>query len=312
VEVAPLIHGPDLYLATTDRRIHRLAVESGEKAWKKKIDGVVSGLPWISGNHLYAATARPDGSVYLMNLDTKKVVWRTPVGDAAGGVVAFEDMALAATQDGKVYGLSTHDGRPIWVTNLETLVWGSATLDTTRALLLVPGRTGKLFGVDARSGEKRWVADLGKPLAGANGGPDGIAAISIQGDLYFVNGETGALEWSKPLAAPMSAAPVIAGDQILVAMLDGVVAAFRAGNGSPTWRKDLGGPFRTEPAVSGNQVALTAPSGQVWVLDLETGDVLGTTRHPETVLVSPVPAPGGWVVAGERGLVIAYRWNGSA
>ena len=61
--------------------------------------------------------------------------------------------------------------------------------------------------------------------------------------------------------------------------------------------------------MAGDEIAVAAASGQVWVLDLSTGEIKGTTRHPEPVLVSPVHSAVGWIVAGEKGLVTAYRWE---
>lgn len=310
VEVNPLVVGPDIFVASTDRRLHQLETSTGKRVWRKRLEGPLAGLPMVRGDSLFAATGRPDGSVYTVDLARRKVNWRRPVGDAAGGAVYFQGTILLATREGQVFGLSPSDGRSIWVTNLEAPIWGYPVFDSTRALLLLPARNGKLFAVDARSGEKRWVAELERPLAGVAVSADGIAAVSIKGDISFLDGLNGNVLWTSLAKTTVSSPPVIAGDLVIVAGLDGTVTAFRRGNGSPAWKKSLGGPFRSEPAVRGDRMVAAAASGQVWLLDRLTGEVLGSTRHPQTIIVSPVPTSTGWVVAGEHGLLVAYRWGG--
>lgn len=312
VEVPPLVDAGKLYVATTDRRLHSIDSDTGKRIWRERLNGSLAALPVLERGDLYAATNYPDGSVYRVNVQKRKVLWKNQVGEAAGSAVFFEGAVLVTTKSGKVYGLSPADGQPIWVTNLESSTWGEAELNPGRALFLVPSRSGILFGVDARSGEKRWTAELDEPLVGVASDRDGVAAVAVSGMLFYMNIGNGQLLWKKPLGLKASSSPLLTDSLIVIAGLDGIVLALDRDQGREAWRRDLKGPFRSRPALKGDCIVAAAASGLVWALDLPAGRVTGRVRHPEPVLVPPVATDAGWVVAGERGLLVSYEWGAGA
>ncbi len=306
IEVPLLFEAGALYVATTDRRIVQYDPDTGRRRWRKRIDGSATGSLTLHDGTLFAGTSVPDGSAYMFDLGKKKVRWRHEVGEVTGSAFFFEGAVLLATRDGRVFGLSPHEGRPIWVTNLNADVWGPPVLDRENALFLVPGRNGEVFAVDARSGEKRWSADVGSALCGIAALGKRVAAASVDGRLDFLDAVTGNRLWKAELGMRVTSRPEWSGSRIVMAGLDGSVAAVDTADGSTAWRVALGGPFRATAAGDGAVVAVAAASGLVWVLRAETGEVVARVRHPETVSVPPVPAGGLWIVAGDRGRIVAY------
>lgn len=309
IETTPLLTGGDsLFVATTDRRIQLLRASTGERVWRKRIGGTLTGAPEVSHDNLVAATLLPDAAIYRLDLAERKFVWRRELGEAVGRVRLFESTLLVPTRDGRVHGLAPTDGRTIWVTNLETIVSGDPALVADRALLLVPGRNGQLSGVDARSGEKRWVVDLKEPLLGVAADSGLVVATGIRGGVYALDPVGGRGLWSVETRAPLSAAPVLADGRVFLATLDGQVLAWDRVDGTPLWRRTLGGPFRGGPVVAGETALLTAASGQSWLLRTADGTPLLAWRHGEPVLGEPVSiGDGRWLVAGERGLLALSR-----
>lgn len=309
IDVAPRAAHGALWVATTDRRFQRWDGATGHREWKKRLNGSLAGRPHILGLIGFAATELPDGAVYGLDLVKKKPRWRVTVGDPVSEAVFFEGAVLVATTEGLVYGLSPADGKSIWVTNVGTRVWGRAHFDSTHALMLVPGRNGRLHAVDARSGEQRWGTDLGRPLDSATSAGDVVVVSGSDSTLTGLDLASGNRLWIAPIGFPIGGPPTALGDAIVVAGRDGAVGAVDARTGAPRWRVDLGGPFTAPPAAHGGSIVLASTSGLVWRLDAATGRVLGEFRHPEPVRVAPVPVGGLWIVAGERGRLVACRWE---
>lgn len=311
IEVAPAVVESLLYVTGTDRRIQVWEAGSGKRLWRKRLDGALSAAPAVEGDVIYAATSQPDGTVYALRLDDRKILWRTRLGECAGDPVLFEGALLVATADGKVYGLSPADGRSIWATNLESRVWGRPLFARERALMLVPARNGRLYAVDGRSGERRWVAELGDPLLGVAIGADRAIATSVAGRVYAVDLTSGNVLWNRSIGMMPGSAPCVTGDSIYVAGPEGRLLALTAAAGDSLWSRSLGGPFPTPPVVSGEALLLASSGGLVWWLDRRTGEVLGEYQHPEGVRVTPLRWRDLWIVAGERGRTAACRWEGS-
>lgn len=309
LESRPALVGNRLFVAVTDRRLQLYDAGTGARLWRKRLDGPLAVRPDPVGEAIFVASAQPDGSVYALRADNRKVVWRARIGEAVSDPVLFEGALLVVTDDGKVYGLSPADGRVIWMTNLESRVWCRPDFHPGRALLVVAARNGRLYGVDGRSGERRWMAELGPPLTGVAIGADRALVTAVDRSLFAVDLASGNRLWRRALPLTPGAAPAVSGDSLWVAGLDGRVMAMTAAQGDPLWIRDLGGPFPTPPAVTERSLVLAAGGGLVWRLDRRTGQPLGEFLHPESIRITPVPAGNVWIVMGERGRMVACRWE---
>lgn len=309
IDVAPRSAHGALWVATTDRRFQRWNPATGNREWRKRLNGSLAGGPHILGQIGFAATVQPDGAVYGLDLVKKKPEWRVSVGEPVSDAVFFEGAVLVATSEGQVFGLSPADGRAIWVMTVGTRVWGRAHFDSTRALVVVPGLDGRLHAVDGRSGEMRWVSDIGTPLGDVTSTGAVFVVAGADSTLTGIDPASGNRLWVAPMGFTIGAGPTPHGDAVYVVGRDGAVGALRADTGAPLWRVDLGGPFVAPPAVDARSLVLASTSGLVWRLDPATGRVLGEFRHPEPVRVAAVPVGDLWIIAGERGRLIGCRWE---
>lgn len=308
IDVTPTWVQDELIVSTTDRQFQMLRPDSGEREWRKRLEGSLVGRSFVIGRMAFAATSLPDGGVYGFDLAKKKIHWRVTVGEPVGEPTFFEGAVLVGTQDGAVYGLSPTDGRTIWVTNIESQVWGCSWFDPTRAILFMPGRSGRLAAIDGRSGERRWTMELDQPLGNASGDAARLLVVAGDSTLIALDPENGTRLWMRTLEFPIRAAATPVLDRIIVAGLDGHLVALDAASGETNWSLRLGGPFVSPPAVSDSMIVIGSPSGLVWLIDTRSGRVRGQFRHDEPVLVTPVVDKDLWIVAGERGLLMACRW----
>ncbi|MCA9858336.1 MAG: PQQ-binding-like beta-propeller repeat protein [Thermomicrobiales bacterium] len=100
--------------------------------------------------------------------------------------------------------VDAHTGAELWrhdppVTDPVTSFWGQPAI--ANGLLIMPTRTGLLVGLDARSGEERWIFDVqGQTLDCRLAIADGVAYISDSASVNAVEvGNTAEWLWKSPL-----------------------------------------------------------------------------------------------------------------
>ena len=251
----------------------------------------------------------PDGGVYLAGLDgsmsafgapgaprwkrqfdgslaTTPALWR----DAMGAVLGVGD------DDGRVFGLEAASGKTLWSAVALGPV-GDAVV-ATREGFLVPTLSGSvarggLICVAARSGQVLWrfpgaddldAAGAASPLFDA--APNQVFWSNDEGAVYCLDASTGRKIWKSfaaplradsPFAVMLRAAPVLAGDNIIVGGNDGAVRALNARTGQAGWITSLDGPLATlSPVLANGKTAILAATatGQFALLDALSGAVL--------------------------------------
>ncbi|MEZ4406044.1 MAG: VIT domain-containing protein [Polyangiales bacterium] len=104
--------------------------------------------------------------------------------------------------------------------------------------------------------------------------------------------------------------PAFADGRVYTAMGDAVVAR-DAATGAEVWRKrnPLGGSVRgvTSPAVVGSQLVVGTRGGDVFGLDIDTGETTWAWRVGEPILFQPAVAEGWVYVATQRGKVVGFE-----
>ncbi|WP_406699924.1 PQQ-binding-like beta-propeller repeat protein [Singulisphaera sp. Ch08] len=133
------------------------------------------------------------------------------------------------------------------------------------------------------------------------------------GYVYGIKGETGAPIWQVPvgLSSPFSPLAISGGTTVLAfdSRHDELVK-LNAKTGELIWRQGLGGPIDDPPLVLGNQVIQAAPDGNVYVLDLVSGELRATYRLGLPLTRSPISDESGqylYVLANQDCLFVLKR-----
>lgn len=111
-----------------------------------------------------------------------------------------------------------------------------------------------------------------------------------------------AVRWAVPISSGPAAPPVIAGDQIFVVLLSGIVAAHRMADGAEAWHVEL----RTDQpvAVEGPRVFVAAGE-MIHALDAAGGSVLW--RAASGAVTAPLVAQNGWLIVASASGLTAFR-----
>ncbi len=204
-------------------RIWRSDEEHGE------YEGWLRASPALAGGVAYAALGyeprRTHTGVTAFDVRTGAQAFHRAGGDRSGEGLSF-DTAHAIVAEGLVW--------------IPAVRYGDG--DDRR-----PGN--RIVGLDPRSGETRWVFELGSPAAAQTG------AVAVSGGtvyfagsagtdpierLYAVDVGTRRPRWSVPLPAGRVGSPVLAGGMVHLADRKGTVSAFDVRDGALVWTAETG------------------------------------------------------------------------
>jgi outer membrane protein assembly factor BamB len=127
-------------------------------------------------------------------------------------------------------------------------------------VLYAAARDGKVRAIDAANGRTRWQTDTKLELSAGPGAGNGLVVVGTN------DGE-------------ILAAPLVAGDRVVVRSVDGRMRALLASDGSEAWmvedivpRLSLRG--TAPPVLAGSTVICGFDSGKVMAVTLESGEIL--------------------------------------
>jgi outer membrane protein assembly factor BamB len=203
---------------------------------------------------------------------------------------------------------------PVWVFEGDAPLWpGGAFAD---GVVYAGSDGGRLYALDARTGERRWSFQAGGPIRTRVAVSKG--AVSFQADdgvLYQVDATTGDERWqARIVEAPIERVPlgdpksrydsfgsdaVVAEGRLFVGTHDGRVLALDRARGERIWSFATGGSVLAAPAVDSGRVYVGSYDGAVYALDAATG-ALVWKRDTKGAIVSTPAVAGEHLVVGNR------------
>jgi outer membrane protein assembly factor BamB len=249
------------------------------------------------------------GGLYCLDIRTGTTVWRFEVDDPVGSVPLYDEnrkYVYFGADDGRFYALHARSGRLIW--SLDTgaeIRKGSLMYNNT---LYIVSADNTIFALDPDSGEIVWQYRR-PPLKGFSaaghsglliGGGKLITGFS-DGYIVALDATGGAVVWSSDLAAEIEtgvetgevklsdvdATPVIVGDILVAASVDGGIRGLNVETGNVIW---------TNPALI-SVTGLAASNGTVYAarsafgisaIDPKTGKEQWSKRFRSGMLADPV------------------------
>jgi outer membrane protein assembly factor BamB len=142
-----------------------------------------------------------------------------------------------------------------------------------------------LFGLDAKTGEKKWRTPLtlnpwGGPsvlgdvavVTGSNIGYDIKSLKGAKGSIAAFDIATGKEKWNKPVQGGVVSCAALADGAAVVTATDGKVRAFDLATGDRRWIYDAKTPLFAPPAIAGDLVYVGDLNGVVHAVGLKDGN----------------------------------------
>jgi outer membrane protein assembly factor BamB len=270
--------------------------------------GGFSFRPDSEGGRIYAAAA--DGSITILDETSGRVARRVETKKPfSGGVEVGEGKIVAGTSKGEVVALDT-DGKLVWTTSVagEIIAPPSVAAKT----VLVRTADGRVFGLSADDGKRKWVFQRPTPAlllrteAGVQAIGRDVLAGFPNGKLVALDVEDGKLTWEVSVTQPrgttelerisdIAGLPVIDGGTVCAAAYQSKVACIDIQSRNMLWSREISS---SRALVSdARHLYVVDDSGAVHALDKASGaSVWKQDKLLHRKLTSPVLFEGMLVV----------------
>ena len=238
--------------------------------------------PAVRNDVIYAAS--PDGTIVSVDAKTGRQNWRVSAEHKlSAGVGAGANSVVVGTDKADVYAFDA-SGKPTWSGKVSSEVAGPPTVD--EGLVAVWSLDGKIFGLNASDGSRKWVYQRATPpltvrrFAGGVTSRGGLFTGTAGGKLLAFDLATGALGWEASVATPkgtteleriadVTSLPVVEERQVCAAAYQGRVACFEVVRGTLTWSRDFSS--LSGITIDNRYLYVTADDGSIHALDKSTG-----------------------------------------
>jgi outer membrane protein assembly factor BamB/predicted nucleic acid-binding Zn ribbon protein len=133
-------------------------------------------------------------------------------------------------------------------------------------------RDGKVYALDAASGQERWQYQTGSWVDSSPAVVGGIVYVgSNDGNLYALDANTGEELWTFKTAYPVVSSPAVAGGIVYFGSDDYCVYAVDAATGKKIWQFSAASQVRSSPAIAGGLIYVGSSGDYVYVLNALTG-----------------------------------------
>lgn len=243
--------------------------------------------PALADGRLYAASF--DGLVVALDALSGQRLWETATQlPITGGVgVSNNGLVLVGTNKGQVVALRQENGQEAWRAQVSSEVL--APPRAASGIVVVRTSDGKFTGLDARTGEHRWVYASVMPALSLRGAASPVVTRTLviagleTGKLLVLSLDKGLPITEKTIAPPhgrteierlidIDSEPKIFGENLYLVAYRGNVAALDMRNGNPLWIRALSSYAGLD--VDEKQVYVSDDTDAVLALDRLTGGTL--------------------------------------
>jgi outer membrane protein assembly factor BamB len=238
--------------------------------------------PVLADGRLYAASF--NGVVLALDALSGQRLWETATQLPISGGVGVSDngLVLVGTNKGQVIALRQDSGQEAWRAQVSSEVL--APPRATSGMVVVRTGDGKFTGLDARTGERRWMYAPAMPALSLRGSAPPVVTRTLviagleTGKLLVLSLDKGLPVTEKTIAPPrgrteierlidIDAEPKIFGEYLYLVAYRGSVAAVDMRSGNLLWNRELS-----------SYAGLDVDEGQVYVSD-DTDAVLALDRR---------------------------------
>jgi len=315
----PVVDAGRVYAAAGDGGITILEADSGRVVTRVDTRKRLSGGLEVGDGKIIAGTLKGE----VLALDTAgKTLWTTVVaGEVIAPAAVSRQVVVVRTSDGRIFGLSSDDGKRKWVFQRATpslLLRGEAGVLAIGQDVVAGYPNGKLIALDIEDGKLTWEVAVVQPrgatelerIADVAGLPviDGaqVCAVAFQGKIACYEIQSRNLIWSRDISSSRDLARD--GKNIYVVDDTAAVHALDKTSGASVWKQDkLLHRRLTAPASFNGRIVVGDLQGFLHVLSADNGEIIGRMATDGTAIVALVPTPGGLIVQTASGSVVMVR-----
>jgi outer membrane protein assembly factor BamB len=316
----PDVENGRIYVASSEGPVTVVEEDSGKVHARTDTKKTLSSGVEVGENRIIVGTLK--GEVVALDASGKPA-WTTSVGgEVIAPVSVSRKVAVVRTADGRIFGLSTEDGRRRWVFQRPMpalLLRSEAGVKAIGGDVLAGYPNGKMIALDIEDGSLTWEVAVAQPrgatelerIADVAGLPvvDGgnVCAAAFQGKVACFEIASRNQLWSRELSTALA----LAADAQYVYLVDdsGAVHALDKTSGASVWKQDkLAYRKLTPPLLVAGVLVVGDGFGYLHVLSTVDGALIGRMATDGSQVLAIVPASGGAVIQTAKGAVALVRF----
>jgi len=230
----PAVDGDLIYVGSYNGKVYAFVSDSGALDEDYPPEGnlapIVGGLVVSQGTVYFGCS---DGKVYALDAAELRKDWEFQAGDKIWSTPTVEAGTIYVSSfDKKLYALSAADGSKQWEFEVgSTIMTTPLVYEDT---VYIGSFDRHVYAVDASTGRQTWRSEVEggkwfwtKPVAHNNV----IYAPNLDGKVYMFDAQTGSeTTGAVDLGSPISSAPVVVGNKVIIATEEGNVYSLDTGS----------------------------------------------------------------------------------
>ncbi|KAA0233222.1 MAG: Chaperone protein DnaK [Acidimicrobiales bacterium] len=277
--------GSNLWSHLADGTVVCLDVGNGDPAWTSSVGPANDCAPSSDGGVVLVSAA--DGAITALNPTTGAAFWRVDLGQQpTTSVVTIGEILVVGTSEGSAIALRRADGGAKWRLPFGSAVRAAVASGSSAYLSCANGR---LYDVDGRSGEVRWMYPTGGDLVGLPSIERTFIHVpSGDGKVYTLERASGSPVWAYQTTGPVMSC-VSDANLVIAASVDDRLHAMKRDTGEPLWHLSVG-PWIGPPVLSRGRLFVIGADSRLRCIDL-TSSRLRWTLDISLSEGSRVPPP---------------------
>ena len=286
------ISGSTVFVHGGGHNLAALSVEDGSVIWSQRFQLPLRGGPTVYAKKALAVTDI-DANLFMLRIDNGSVLWDRaglPSGTIVYGAPSpaiYDNQIAVAAHGGELSLLDADNGDVIWSDNLATFNPRTPLqgLGDIRAhpvhdggLVFAVSQSGRTAAFAVRSGLLLWELPIGGIEMPWVAG-DSVFIVTLDGRLYAIRRNDGAIRWvaelpgAMPIGAvaaediPRYVGPVVAAGKVIIVAEDGNILLFNADTGALEDEADVGGRIVTAPQLAAGMMFVLDNSGTLTAFD---------------------------------------------
>ena len=331
----PLVIKDEIFVLGSGDVLKVYDFNSGTKIWELSLldptrtdsDAFFGGGMAYDQGNLYISTSL--GELVAVSLTTKTILWKKQLsGISRGAPVIEKDIVSVVTENNRTAAYSTKNGQAVW-THEGTPESASVALSVGPAsngsTLVIPYSSGELVALKSANGAFLWSKILGEsksalakifPHITANPviKDEFVYAGSLNDQFAKISLKNGQVIWDAKIGA--MGLPIISGNTIFLTTSKRTVVALSEVTGKIIWETELPATnpdlfdkfvHWSPPALGGEKLYVSGTTGQLFVLNTKTGEILEKIDLPGIVTIQPIVVKNTLLMITQDGQLLMYR-----
>ena len=323
IPLRPVVGDSEIFVAEPGGKVYALDAITGNLIWQ--VDTQIEFSAGVGYGEGIVVVASSEGLLLALDPTDGNILWQSRVdAEVLTSPIVADEYIIVRAGNGQVIGVDKLSGIIRWRlrNNVPSLSVRGLSMPVQVGEIVVVGyASGHLSGIEIESGQELWKTPISRPrgsnqidrlididadplIAGSQ-----LFVAAYQDKVYAISLTAQKVQWRTPRSTLRNLA--VSDSDLLITLDNGVVLALNQNTGAEVWNQDLlMGRGVTNPIVipGSKFCAVGDYQGYVYVLDVNTGDLMGRGRARAGAILTTFMSPGfrGFYTLSERGMITAW------